>query len=106
MFFWGDITIMKTGLAAVIAMLLFGPTWAQYMLGDKGWLFPSLLYDTDCAVLAPPRIMLQPAPEPRGWHYTPPRPPFLGARPPVPHVPPISPERAFPVPPRADVPAL
>jgi hypothetical protein len=85
---------MPFAVAALIVVLFAGTASAQRVLYEKGRVYPCPQYEPDCA-LPPASTPLQPWPlDPLQYRKHIPPPPFLGARPPVPYVPPPSIERA------------
>jgi hypothetical protein len=85
---------MPFAVAAPIVVLVAGIVSAQHALDDEGSVYLCLPYEPEC-VLPPASTPLQPWPvDPLQYRKHIPSPPFLGARPPVPYVPPPSIERA------------
>lgn len=75
---------MRLALGVLLVLLLSAPASAQYTLDAKGRRYRCVVYDWTCTVLPPPAWPISPL---RDRQHVPP-PPFLGARPPVPYVPP------------------
>ena len=84
---------MQFVLTALIALLLANTASAQTGLDDKGRVYPCPLYEPGCE-LPSANTPLQPWPvDLLQYRKHIPPPPFLGARPPVPPVPPLAIDR-------------
>jgi hypothetical protein len=87
--------VMPFAAAALLVVLFAVTASAQSVLDDKGRVYPCLPYEPSCA-LPPASTALQRWPsDPLRYRKHIPPPPFLGARPPVPYVPPPSVGRAL-----------